>query len=219
MLTLQKWFTKHRKEAAEIPPTIKLVPIVETKISKRCVDVGFPSVNELNSFHLEYRVEGSDRKVYTVDMAMMTCSCEQFDKHKYTCVHAVAAATFMTDKAGRELHLSEYRSKYYLLEQWALAYHRKIYLVPHMSDWVILEEVRAVKVLPQEYEVKKEKPQQTRFPSAGKFHGRGKRGRGSGRGTGRGSGRGTCTCRCIGRAIGGGMATYYECGSGSGSGV
>ena len=138
-------------------------------------------------------------------------------------MHAVAAATFMTDKAGRGLHLSEYCSKYYFVEQWALAYHRKIYLVPHMSDWVILEEVRAVKVLPPEYEVKKEKPQQTRFPSAGKIRGRGKKIRGSGRGTCRGSGRGTCRGRCIGRRIGrargGGMAAYYECGSGSGSGV
>ena len=76
MLSLQKWFNKHRKEAAEIPPIIKLVPIVETKMSKRCIDAGFPSVNELNNFHLEYIVEGSDGKVYTVDIAMMTCSCE-----------------------------------------------------------------------------------------------------------------------------------------------
>ncbi|XP_013679158.1 protein FAR1-RELATED SEQUENCE 4-like [Brassica napus] len=206
---MAEWFNKHRKEAAEIPPTLKLVPIVETKMSKRYVDGGFLEVDELNSFHLEYSVKGSDGKVYTVDMAMLTCSCEQLDKDKYPCVHAVAASTFMTDKAGRELHLSEYCAKYYWVELWALAYHMTIYLVPHMSDWVIPEEVRALKVLPSDYDVKKGKLQQTRFPSAGESRGRGKRGRGSGRGRARGTG----------RARGKGMATYFECGSASGSGV
>ncbi|XP_056852005.1 protein FAR1-RELATED SEQUENCE 4-like [Raphanus sativus] len=206
---IAEWFNKHRKEAAEQPPALKLVPIVEEEMSKRCIDAGVLTVDELNSFHLEYSVHGSDGKRYTVDMAMKTCTCEQFDKDKYPCVHAAAAATFMTEKAGRELHLSEYCSQYYLVEQWALAYHRTIYPVPHMSDWVIPEEVKAKKVLPPEFEVKKGKPQETRYPSAGEARGRGKRGRGSGRGTG------TCT----GRARGGGMGAYFECGSGSGSGV
>ncbi|XP_013694923.1 uncharacterized protein LOC106398981 [Brassica napus] len=210
---IAEWFNKHRKEAAEMPPALKLVHIVEEEMSKRCVDAGFLQVDELNNFHLEYSVLGSDGKRYTVDMAMNTCTCEQFDKDKYPCVHAVAAATFMTDKAGRELHLSEYCSKYYLVEQWALAYHRTIYHVPHMSDWVIPEEIRAKKVLPPEFEVKKGKPQQTRKPSAGEARGREKRGRGSGRG------RATSTCTCTGRARGRGMAAYFECGSGSGSGV
>ena len=208
---IAKWFNKHRKEAAEMPPALKLVPIVEGEMTKRCVDAGFLRVDELNSFHLEYSVHGSDGKRYTVDMAMNTCTCGQFDKDKYPCVHAVAAATFMTEKAGKELHLSEYCSKYYLVEQWALAYHRTIYHVPHMSDWVIPEEIRAKKVLPPEFEVKKGKPQQTRKPSAGEARGRGKRGRGSGRGR--------ATSTDTGRARGRGMAAYFECGSGSGSGV
>ncbi|XP_013690069.1 protein FAR1-RELATED SEQUENCE 5-like [Brassica napus] len=184
---MAEWFNKHRKEVAEIPPTLKLVPIVETETFKRCVDAGFLQVDELNNFHLEYSVKGSDGKVYTIDMAidmaMLTCNCEQFDKDKYPCVHIVAAATFMTDKAGRKLHLSEYCSKYYWVEQWALAYHRTIYHVPHISDWVIPEEVRALKVLPPDYDVKKRRPQQTRFPSAGESRGRGRRGKGSARGT------------------------------------
>ncbi|CAN7052813.1 uncharacterized protein LOC103853603 [Brassica rapa] len=210
---IAEWFNKHRKEAAEMPPALKLVPIVEEEMTKRCVDAGFLRIDELNSFHLEYSVHGSDGKRYTVDMAMNTCTCGQFDKDKYPCVHAVAAATFMTDKAGKELHLSEYCSKYYLVEQWALAYHRTIYHVPHMSDWVIPEEIRAKKVLPPEFEVKKGKPQQTRKPSAGEARGRGKRGRGSGRG----GATSTDTGRARGR--GRGMAAYFECGSGSGSGV
>ena len=206
---MAEWFNKYRKKVAEVPYNLKLVPIVEEEMSKRCVEGGFLTVKELNSFHLEYSVQGADGKVYTVDMAMYTCSCEQFDKDKYPCVHAVAAATFMTHKAGKELHLSEYCSKYYLVEQWALAYHRTIYHVPHVSDWVIREEVRAKKILPPDFEVKKGKPQQTRFPSVGESRGRGKRGKGSGRGSGRGTG----------RARGEGLAAYFECGSGSGSGV
>ncbi|XP_013617519.1 PREDICTED: uncharacterized protein LOC106324038 [Brassica oleracea var. oleracea] len=201
---MSEWFNNHRKEAAEIPYTLKLVPILETEMSKRCVDAGFLTIDELNSFHLEYSVHGTDGKVYTVDMARNTCSCEQFDKDKYPCVHGVAAATFMSKAAGRELHLSEYCSKYYLVEQWALAYHRTIYPVPHMSDWVIPEDVKAKKILPPDFDKKKGKPQQTRFPSVGESRGRGKRGRGGARGV-------------RGRARGEGMASYFECGSGSGT--
>src|SRR5690606_3393822 len=109
---MAEWFNKYRKEAAEIPYTLKLVPTVETEMSRRCVAAVFLTVEELNSFHLEYSVHGIDGKVYTVDMARNTCSCEQFDKDKYPCVHGVAAATFMTAAAGRELHLSQYCSKY-----------------------------------------------------------------------------------------------------------
>ncbi|XP_013589471.1 PREDICTED: protein FAR1-RELATED SEQUENCE 5-like [Brassica oleracea var. oleracea] len=208
---MSEWFNTHRKEAAEIPYTLKLVPILETEMSKRCVAAGFLTVDELHSFHLEYSVHGTDGKVYTVDMARNTCSCEQFDKDKYPCVHGVAAATFMTAAAGRELHLSEFCSKYYLVEQWALAYHRTVYLVLHMSDWVIPEDVRAKKIFPPDFETKKGKPQQTRFPSVGESRGRGKRGRGGARGRGEARGRG--------RARGGGITSYFECGSGSGSGT
>ncbi|XP_013689148.1 uncharacterized protein LOC106392921 [Brassica napus] len=134
----KKWaicyFRGDRMEAAEIPYTLKLVPILETEMSKICVDAGFLTIDELNSFHLEYSVHGTDGKVYTVDMARNTCSYEQFDKDKYPCVHGVGSATFMSKAAGRELHLSEYCSKYYLVEQWALAYHMTIYPVLHMSD-------------------------------------------------------------------------------------
>ncbi|XP_013700163.2 uncharacterized protein LOC106403932 [Brassica napus] len=169
---MSEWFNNHRKEAAEIPYTLKVLPILETEMSKICVDAGFLTIDELNSFHLEYNVHGTDGKFYTVDMARNTCSCEQFDKDKYPCVHGVAAATFMSKAAGRELHLSEYCSKYYLVEQWALAYHRTIYPVPHMSDWVIPEDVKAKKILPPDFDKKKVKPQQTRFPSVGESHGR-----------------------------------------------
>ncbi|KAL0662335.1 hypothetical protein Bca4012_099172 [Brassica carinata] len=211
---MAEWFNKYRKMAAE-------VPIVEVEMSKTCVDAGFLTVDELNSFHLEYNVHGADGKNCTIDMASYTCSSEQFDKDKYPCVHAVAAATFITDKAGNKLHLSEYCSKYYLVEQWALAYHRTIYLVPHMSDWVIPEEVSTMKILLPDFEVKKGKPQQTRFPSVGESRGRGKRGKRSGRGNARGSGRegGRGRARGTGRARGEGLAAYFDCGSGSDSGV
>lgn len=119
--------------AAEILYTLKLVPIVETKMSKRCVEVEFLTFEELNNFHLEYSVHASDGRVYAVDMAMNTCSCEQFDKVKFPWVHGVAAATFITKAAGKELHLSEYCLKYYLMKQWVLAYHKTI---DHVSSYV-----------------------------------------------------------------------------------
>ncbi|XP_056856275.1 uncharacterized protein LOC130505695 [Raphanus sativus] len=53
---IAEWFNKHRKEAAEQPPALKLVPIVEEEMSKRCIDAGVLTVDELNSFHLEYSV-------------------------------------------------------------------------------------------------------------------------------------------------------------------
>src|SRR5690606_30528653 len=109
------------KEAVDIPYIQKLVHVVETKMSKRRVKVGFLKVTELSNFLFEYSVNGSDGKLYTVDMAMKTCSCRKFDKDKYPYMHAVAAATFMTGAAGRELHLTGYCSKYYLVAQWDLA--------------------------------------------------------------------------------------------------
>ena len=75
-----------------------------------------------------------------------------------------------------------------------------------MSDWVIPKDVRAKKILPPDFEKKKRKPQQTRFPSVRESRGRGKRDRGGARGA-----------RGRGRARGGGMASYFECESGSGT--
>ncbi|XP_033129312.1 protein FAR1-RELATED SEQUENCE 5-like [Brassica rapa] len=152
---MTEWFNKHRKKAAEIPVTKKLVPTVEKKLSKRCLEARCLDVVEINSFHLEYNVNGSDGKIYTVDLARKMCTCRCFDLDKIPCVHAAAAAKFLS--VGRDLHLQEFCSKYYLVELWALAYCRTIYPVPHMSEWVIPDEIRALKVLPR-YTKKRKDP-------------------------------------------------------------
>uniref|UniRef100_A0A0D3C175 MULE transposase domain-containing protein n=1 Tax=Brassica oleracea var. oleracea TaxID=109376 RepID=A0A0D3C175_BRAOL len=156
---MTEWFNKHRKKAAEIPVTKKLVPTMSMVVTERFI------------------------------------RC--FDIDKIPCVHAAAAAKFLS--VGRDLHLQEFCSKYYLVELWALAYCRMIYHVPHMSEWVIPDEIRALKVLPPVYEKKKGPTQKQRFPSAGEPRGRR---RGHGRGRGRGRGR-----------RGERLYEYFECGS------
>uniref|UniRef100_A0A0D3ASR8 SWIM-type domain-containing protein n=1 Tax=Brassica oleracea var. oleracea TaxID=109376 RepID=A0A0D3ASR8_BRAOL len=116
----------------EYPVTKKLVPTVEKELSKRCLEARCLDVVEINSFHLEYNVDGSDGKIYTVDLGRKMCTCRCFDLDKISCVHAAAAAKFLS--VGRDLHLQEFCSKSYLVELWALAYCRTIYPVPHMSE-------------------------------------------------------------------------------------
>lgn len=53
-------FNKHMKKSTEIPFTQKLVPIVEKDLSKRCLVGGHLDVTEIDIFHLEYNVNGSD---------------------------------------------------------------------------------------------------------------------------------------------------------------
>ena len=147
---MAEWFNKHRKKAAQIPVIKKLVPTVEKELSKGCLEVRCFDVVEINSFHLGYIVNGSDEKVYTVDLARKMCSCMCFGIDKILCVHA---AKFLS--VGMDLHLQEFCSKYYLVEPWALAYYRTVYHVPHMFEWVVPDEIRALKVLPPVYETKK----------------------------------------------------------------
>ncbi|XP_013633381.1 PREDICTED: uncharacterized protein LOC106339116 [Brassica oleracea var. oleracea] len=194
---LEKSVEVRKWARSEIPVTKKLVPTVEEELSKRCLEARCLDVVEINSFHLEYNVNGSDRKIYKVDLARKMCTCRCFDMDKIPCVHAAAAAKFLS--VGRDLHLQEFCSKYYLVELWALAYCRTIYHVPHMSEWVIPDEIRALKVLPPIYEKKKGPTQKQRFPSAGESRGR-RRGRRRGRGMGRGR-------------RGGRLYEYFECGS------
>lgn len=64
--------------------------------TKWCVLSRVLKVVEINRFHLEYNVIGSEEKCYTIDMAIKTCTCEQFYKDKYLCVYVVVAAKFIS---------------------------------------------------------------------------------------------------------------------------
>ncbi|XP_022570698.1 protein FAR1-RELATED SEQUENCE 4-like [Brassica napus] len=60
---MAEWFNKHRKEAAEIPPTLKLVPIVETEIKKLIINLtidGAPYSSSIN--HANKHIAGFDLK-------------------------------------------------------------------------------------------------------------------------------------------------------------
>ncbi|XP_033131817.1 uncharacterized protein LOC117126811 [Brassica rapa] len=110
---MNEWFNKHRKKAAEIPVTKKLVPTMEKELSKRCLEARCLDVVEINNFHLEYNVYGSDGKIYTVDLAIEMCTCRCFDIDKTPFVHAAAAAKFLS--VGRDLHLQELRVLFEIL--------------------------------------------------------------------------------------------------------
>ncbi|XP_024014744.1 uncharacterized protein LOC112088574 [Eutrema salsugineum] len=112
-------------------------------------------------------------------------SCKRFDIDKYPCVHAIAAAIFMS--GDRELHLREFCSHYYWMEHWSLAYCRTIYPVPHKDDWVVPDNIRAKCIFPPEIIKKKGRINTTRHPSVGEHRGRGRGGRGGGRGRGLGA--------------------------------
>ncbi|XP_018476186.1 uncharacterized protein LOC108847439 [Raphanus sativus] len=158
---MAEWFNKHRKKAAQIPATEKLVPTVKKELSKRCLEARCLDVVEINSFHLEYNVNGSDGKTKSP--------------------RAAAAAKFLG--IVNDLHLQDFCSKYYTVELWALAYYRMIYHVPHQSEWVIPDEFRALKVLPPLYD-KKGPTQKQRFPLARESRGEeeGEEGEGEGEG-------------------------------------
>ncbi|XP_010507176.1 PREDICTED: uncharacterized protein LOC104783758 [Camelina sativa] len=135
-----EWFNKHRKEAVAGTYTQKLVPFVENLIHKRCEVACKLPVTELNTFQLEYIVIGRDGKTCVVDLRHKSCSCRYFDLDKYPCVHAIAAAMNLLQQEGRTAEVSDLYdlcTKYYLVELWILGYVRRIYLVPHKSEWTV----------------------------------------------------------------------------------
>lgn len=77
-------------------------------------------------------------------------------------------------KVEYEIHVKDYNSKYYWMEQWSLAYYRTIYLVPHMSQWIVPDYIQEKYSFPPVYVAQKKKgrPRTTRFPSAGEYRGR-----------------------------------------------
>ncbi|XP_024013947.1 uncharacterized protein LOC112088030 [Eutrema salsugineum] len=131
---LCKWFNKHRNEAST-PPERKLVAFVENIFHSRCAESKKLGVTELNIIQIEYSVLGLDGINYTVSLKNKTCSCKLFDIDKYPCVHALAALEAYMKRPDREvdINIEDLCSMYYLTEQWAFAYNRTIYPVPHKS--------------------------------------------------------------------------------------
>ena len=101
-------------------------------------------VSELNSYLLEYSVIGFDGKTYLVDLDRKTCTCNCFDIDRYPCIHALAANR---KKKNGKIPLHDLCSKYYWVEQWALAYSKTIYPVPHHTQWKVPDEIREMYAL------------------------------------------------------------------------
>jgi len=102
-----------------------------------------------------------------VNLLLKTCSCKVIDIQKYPCIHALVA--FIALESGktrtRGIELHELVSKYYWVELWALTYYRTIYLVPDRSQWDILDDIKALMVLPLPRKKKKGRTKVLRFSS------------------------------------------------------
>ncbi|XP_024014390.1 uncharacterized protein LOC112088362 [Eutrema salsugineum] len=85
---------------------------------------------------------------------------------------AIANGLFVTELNHFELEDSVIGNdgKSYLIDTWALAYYRTIYLVPHQSTWIILEEIEKLVILPPDYTKKSGRKQDKRYPSTGEAH-------------------------------------------------
>ncbi|OAO89198.1 hypothetical protein AXX17_ATUG02400 (mitochondrion) [Arabidopsis thaliana] len=165
-----EWFNEHRQDLGSCSITSQVVPTVENILHSRCPVAAKLTVFELNSYNQEYNVIDLNSISFLVDLKMKSCSCKCFDIDKIPCVHAMAAARHLARKEGRNANTTIYGlcSVYYLIESWALAYYRTLYVVPHESDWVLPAHIKELVAFPPEYTQKGPgRNQEKRFPSAG----------------------------------------------------
>ncbi|CAE6227694.1 unnamed protein product [Arabidopsis arenosa] len=164
-----EWFNKHRKDSANASNTTQVVPVGENILHIRCPIAAKLTVTELNSYRREYSVIGVDGLTYLVDLDMKSCTCRCFDIDKYPCIHGIAAAIKHCRNEWRTTEVSIYGlcSKYYLIETWALAYYKTIYVVPHESQWTFPADYEEKIAKPPDYKPKKGRNQETQFPSTG----------------------------------------------------
>ncbi|XP_024010763.1 uncharacterized protein LOC112086191 [Eutrema salsugineum] len=137
---VSEWFNRHREDIAGASYSKKLVHVV-----------------------------GLDGKSYLVNLVTKSCECRMFDIDKIPCVHAIAATIAMMwmSSRRRDIHIFDLCSRYYLIDTWALAYCRTIYMVPHHSTWIIPEEVGNLVVYPPDYTKKSGRKKEKRFSSTG----------------------------------------------------
>ncbi|XP_024014090.1 uncharacterized protein LOC112088134 [Eutrema salsugineum] len=158
---------KYRKDSAGPFYNKRVVPVVENEIHSRCAIASLLVVTELNSYELEYSVNGLVGKTYVVNLIAKSCCCRRFDIDKFPCEHAIAAAKKLMSTEDRSVSIGVYDlcSKYYLIETWALAYYQTIYPVPHHTDWSVPDNIKELVVLPPDVKkkvgrnkIKKRKP-------------------------------------------------------------
>nr|AAD25591.1 Mutator-like transposase [Arabidopsis thaliana] len=127
-------FNVHRQDSCFCSITSQVVPTVENILHLRCPVAAKLTVIELNSYNQEYNVINLNSVSFLVDLKMKSVSCKRFDIDKIPCVHGRSKAP--RHKEGRNANTTIYGlcSVYYVIESWALAYYRTLYIVPHESD-------------------------------------------------------------------------------------
>ncbi|XP_024010651.1 uncharacterized protein LOC112086110 [Eutrema salsugineum] len=166
---VSEWFNRYRKDSAGPFYNKRVGPVVENEIHSRCAIASLLVVTELNSYELEYSVNGLDGKTYVVNLIAKSCCCRRFDIDKFPCEHAIAAAKKLMSTEDRSASIGVYDlcSKYYLIETWTLAYYRKIYPVPHHTDWSVPDNIKELVVLPLDVKKKVGRNQEKRKPGPG----------------------------------------------------
>ncbi|XP_024009163.1 uncharacterized protein LOC112084170 [Eutrema salsugineum] len=160
---------EYRKESCGLFNNKRVVPVLENEKHTRCAIASLLVVTELNSYELEYSVNGMEGKTYVVNLIVKSCCCRQFDIDKFPCEHAIAAAKKLmsTEDGSANIEVYDLCSKYYLIETWALAYHRTIYSVPHHTEWIIPDNIKELVVLPPDVKKKPDRNKEKRVPGPG----------------------------------------------------
>ncbi|KAK0594625.1 hypothetical protein LWI29_006375 [Acer saccharum] len=152
---LQKWFHDRHTNARSMRH--RLTDVAHLVILKRVKKCGYMTVNAVDWNIFSVRHKG---KLWTVDLARKTCTCNKFQMDFLPCSHALAAARYMTLSiyrfivAKRESHcfhccrewnldFTSLCADYYKRETLIDAYSVPIMPVGHPSSWVVPFDIAA----------------------------------------------------------------------------
>ncbi|CAL8136014.1 unnamed protein product [Prunus armeniaca] len=130
---------RQRRELAMKSHSTLCPDLGEKKLRKRLDAASRMNVVKINN--VEFNVLDGDLNGL-VHLQNRSCTCRKFDLEQLPCKHAIAVC--------RHLKLNPYSfaSSYYTRATWAAAYAESIYPIPPEGTWVILENLKKVKILP-----------------------------------------------------------------------
>ncbi|KAL5544358.1 hypothetical protein UlMin_008142 [Ulmus minor] len=153
---VQRWHYERRMEAEKCKT--RLTPPAKTLLS------------EQYQLSMRMRLDPASDTVYTVldgdkngvvYLQARTCSCRRFQLEQLPCAHAMITIRH----SKRDVY--DFCSEYYNLSTWKATYAGVVYPLPHQGDWVVLNEVRDVKVLPPDIRLVSGRRRKSRIPSVG----------------------------------------------------
>ncbi|XP_052181961.1 uncharacterized protein LOC127794754 [Diospyros lotus] len=157
---LQKWFSDRRATADRIVTEITSAALAHVNFAhSKTLDRGCSVVPIIhgNKFLVKHAKEGDG----IVNIDAKTCSCRKWDLDQLSCLHAVAAGSFM------RVHYNSFCHPYYTASWVKKAYELPINPVPNKSAWVIAAHVRRVVVHPLVQRRQPGRPREGRIPSSG----------------------------------------------------